>query len=189
MVLVYEERVNNDFKGTIIDIETIGDFCRGYHDSREYGEMTPVIFGYIKKDKLEIICAKQSGSVKNLKKAIDDVVPTLNPPFYAFNSVFEKGVLHHFCGLDMIFGGELNTIRYESKRSAVRSLGIENYDDPFFDDGNKCRLAWLKECESLREGGVFSQRNSMKHNRSCLLKERDILLKRGYRTPDKLELA
>lgn len=32
-------------------------------------------------------------------------------------------------------------------------------------------------------------KNVVAHNRACLLKERDILLKRGYRTPDKIELV
>jgi hypothetical protein len=151
--------------------------------------MTPVIFGYINKEKLGITCVKQPSSLKRFKKSITDTIANLDPPFYAFNSIFERGVLHHFCGLNIQFDGELNTQRYESKRSTVHSLGIQNYDDPFFDDGNKCRMTWLRESDPLHESEVFSQRNSVKHNRSCLLKEKDILLLRGYRTPDNLNLA
>jgi len=62
------------------------------------------------------------------------------------------------------------------KKYTVENLNIENYDDPFFDVGNECRLAWLR--------GEWDQ--CIKHNRSCLLKERDILLKRGFREPDDL---
>lgn len=178
MVIMYSEVAKANFEGTVIDIETIGDFCRGYGDSREYRNMTPIIFGYIDKNGLKIHCAKKVESVINLKATVAQIVPTLRKPLYAFNCCFEQGVLFHSCGITINFDGELNEERYEPKKDAVASLGIENYDDPFNDVGFKCRLAW--------EGGDTDI--SIKHNRSCLLKERDILLRRGYRMPEDLIL-
>ncbi len=54
MVEVYEEVENSDFKGTIIDIETIGDFDYSYFDSRRYRNLLPVIFGYATNNVLRI---------------------------------------------------------------------------------------------------------------------------------------
>jgi hypothetical protein len=178
MVIVYSEVTKANFEGTVIDIETIGDFCRGYEDSREYRNMAPIIFGYIDKNGLKIHCAKKIESIINLKMAVAQIVLTLRKPLYAFNCCFEQGVLFHSCGITINFDGELNKERYELKKNAVTSLSIENYDDPFNDIGFKCKLAW--------EAGDTN--SSIKHNRSCLLKERDILLRRGYRTPDDLIL-
>jgi hypothetical protein len=47
-------------------------------------------------------------------------------------------------------------------------------------------LALEDECESIQDMGKTIDRLSIRHNRSCLLKERDILMKRGYRPPDNL---
>jgi len=178
MVIVHSEEIKSDFEGTIIDIESIGDFCRGYPDSREYQDIIPVIFGYIDKNELNIHCAKGIESVDKIKNIIVDTLPNLTKPLYAFNSNFERGSFYHTCGIAITFHGELDRKKYESKRNAVITLGIENYDDPFNDIGNKCKLAWEKGKYKL----------SMKHNRSCLLKERDILMKRGFRTPDEMIL-
>ena len=60
----------------------------------------------------------------------------------------------------------------------VQKWGIPNYGDPFNNSGEECMLAWLR--------GDYE--NAIKHNRSRLPKERDILLKRGYRKPDKLRM-
>ena len=43
-----------------------------------------------------------------------------------------------------------------------------------YDKGFDCMNAWLRG----------NQKQAIQHNRSCLLKERDILLNRGYRLPD-----
>jgi len=95
---------------------------------------------------------------------------------YAFNSSFEMGSLYHNLRQRVIFEGELNKEKYEAKRSAVQLLDIPQYDDPFCDNGFLCMQAW--EIGKIKE--------AVAHNRSCLLKERDILLKRGFRKPDPL---
>jgi len=178
MVIVHTENIKSDFEGTIIDIESIGDFCWGYQDSREYQNIIPVIFGYIDKNGLKIHCAKGIESIEKIKNIVANTAPNLTKPLYAFNCNFERGSFHHNCGIAIDFDGELNREKYESKRNAIIILGIDNYDDPFNDVGYKCKLAW--------EEGNYNL--SIKHNRSCLLKERDILLRRGFRTPDELEL-
>ncbi len=74
------------------------------------------------------------------------------------------------------FDGELQQGR-ESKANARSYLDIPNYDDPFYDKGFLCMQAW--------ESGEFDR--AMAHNRACLLKERDILLIRGFRKLDELK--
>lgn len=178
MVVVYREIVNKNFNGTVIDIETIGNFCEQYDDSRHYKLIIPVIFGYIDGDKLEINCAESQKEIITLRIMVLQILPKLRRPLYGFNCIFERGVLFHFCNIPLNFDGELNIERYEPKRVVVSSLELSDYEDPFNDNGYYCSLAWIN--------GKIEQ--VIKHNRSCLLKERDILLKRGCRQPDDLKL-
>ena len=168
MVIVHSETVKSDFEGTIINIETIGDFSN-YPDSRKYQNITPVILGYIDKNGWKIHCAENNNSIKEIKYIITELVSSLERPFYAFNCDFEKGVFFQSCKLQIDFR-ELQERKFESKKAAVSSLKLENYNDPFNDNGKKCKISW--------ENG--NTEDAIKHNRSCLLKERDILLKRGY---------
>lgn len=177
MVHLHKEKVKSQIEGTIIDIETIGSFTN-YNDSRRYMNITPVIFGYIDSESLEIHCAKKIDSLVKLKKAIVDELDSLNKPFYAFNSDFERGAFFHSLNQEVIFERELTKEKFEPKWKAVIDLKIPQYDDPFKDDGKLCQEAW--------ENGHITE--AIAHNRSCLLKERDILLKRGFRTPDTLKL-
>lgn len=177
MVVVHSEQVKSNFEGTIIDIETTGDFC-DYDDSRRFQSHIPTIFGYIDKNMLHIICAEGLKDIEELKIKTVQLVPKLRKPLFAFNCCFERGVLFHFCGMVVDFDGELNKDRYEGKGEVRAGLEIDNYDDPFNDVGRDCMRAWSKG-----EYGL-----SIRHNRSCLLKERDILIKRGYRSPDELLL-
>lgn len=179
----FNERNNSDFEGTIIDLETIGNFCRGYGDSRCYQNITPTIFGYVNKDGLNIFCAKTERSLEELTEKIKETLPQLERPFYAYNCCFERGVLFHSCGLDIGFAGDLMKkktpgVKWEKKEEAVIELNIPKYDDPFNGDGFGCIIAW-------KNGDL---EKAIKHNRSCLLKERDILIKRGYRSPEPLRL-
>ncbi len=103
------------------------------------------------------------------------VIDSLERPFYAFSTEFERSVLFYELGKEVDFDGELQEGR-ESKANTRNYLGIPNYDDPFYDNGYLCMKAW--------EGGEFDK--AIAHNRACLLKERDILLKRGFRKPDEL---
>lgn len=180
MIAEYEEKISSDFEGTIIDIETIGEFNRLYkYDSRQYKEMIHVILGYMNKEHLHIYCAKDSRGIDQLKEMTQVIIETLARPLYAFNCEFESGVWFHHVGMKVVFDGELNREKYEKKKDAVRILRIPNYDDPFFDNGFMCIKAW-----NNRE---FNK--AIAHNRACLLKERDILLKRGYREPTGTEFA
>lgn len=181
VVIVHCEVAKSPLKGTIIDIETLGEFCREYGDcdSRQYQNFVPMIFGYIDKNRLKIYCAKSNKLPEKLKTTIAEVLPDLARPLYAFNCNFERGVLFHSYRIILNFDGELTKEKFESKRNAVASLSIDNYDDPFHDDGRKCKVA-------LEKGNMEP---AIRHNRSCLLKERDILLKRGHRTPEDLSFS
>ena len=181
MIMKYRELIKSDFKGTVIDIETIGPFHNKYNDSRRYKDIQLVIFGFINRNALQILCAEGEGAINELKQETRKIIDSLERPFYAFNSGFERGVLFHTLDKAIDFEGELQDLPREglreNKARARRELGIPNYDDPFFDDGYRCMIAWEK--------GEFD--SAIAHNRACLLKERDILLKRGFRKPDKLE--
>jgi hypothetical protein len=131
----------------------------------------------LNKDGLSILCAKNKDSIDTLKQKIMDILITLERPFHAFNCDFESGVFFHNLNKKIIFDKELNREKYEAKKNAVSQLKIPQYDDPFFDNGKQCMESWLK--------GEIDK--SIAHNRSCLLKERDILLKRGFRNPDELK--
>lgn len=172
----YSEDTKSSFKGTIIDIETIGNFCN-FYDSRRYMNIVPVIFGYINQDGLSILCAKNKDSIEKLKQKAIKILDTLERPFYAFNCDFESGVFFHNLNKKVVFDKELNTEKYEAKRNAVSFLKVPQYNDPFFDSGKLCMESWIR--------GEIDK--SIAHNRSCLLKERDILLKRGFRKPDELK--
>ena len=175
-MLIHTEKSNANFKGTIIDLETIGDF-NYYNDSRRYKDITPTIFGFIDGEMLQIFCAKNKSSIPLLKKKILNILPILKKPFHAFNSDFERGVLFHFLGKKIDFDSELNKEKFEKKEYAIQALKIPCYDDPFLGDGKSCMVAWLN-------GNIGK---AVAHNRSCLLKERDILMFRGNRKPDVLE--
>ena len=178
MVKTYSENIKSNFDGTIIDLETIGNFRDGYSDSRRCTDIIPVIFGYINKAGIKIFCCENKESFAELKRKTKLILPKLKKPFYAFNSDFERSVLFYFLGEPVAFHGELNREKYEPKWRVVQSLNIPNYDDPFYDNSMDCMLAWY--------AGEIDK--SISHNRSCLLKERDILLMRGFRKPDNLKL-
>lgn len=178
MIEEYEEEISSDFEGTIIDIETIGEFNRLFkYDSRQYKDIRQVIFGYINNMHLHIYCAKDRSGIDQLGVITSETIYTLDKPLYAFNCDFERGVLFHHIGIKTIFQGELNIRKYERKGDAIQLLNIPNYDDPFYDNGFMCMKAWNDK--------EFNK--AIAHNRACLLKERDILLKRGHRIPDELE--
>ncbi len=184
MVLIHKEQVDRPIKGTVIDIETIGNFNNGFNslDSRFYINLKTVIFGSIDSESLQIHCAKKAESLKQLEKIIDDELGSLEKPFYAFNCNFERSIFFHTLNKDVSFEGELQkqlpNCKYEAKKYVVANLKIPQYDDPFNDVGLKCSESWQK-------GNL---KDAIAHNRSCLLKERDILLRRGFRTPDPLML-
>ena len=177
MIREYTEESRSDFEGTIIDIETIGDFDRSHpYDSRHYRNLKQVIFGCIDQNHLQIYCAESLEGIEKLKLATPEIVAKLKRPFYAFNCNFESGVLFHHAGIQIHFDGELQGEPFESKKNAILRLKISNYNDPFFDKGQMCIKAWNDR--------AFDR--AIAHNRACLLKERDILIKRGSCEPDRV---
>lgn len=182
VIIEHKENISSNFEGTVIDIETVGEFnryYRGTHDSREYQNIQQTIFGFINRQGFHILCAKGMEAISELNKKTEELIDLLQRPFYAFQSEFERGVFFHQLGKRIDFDGELQRYRGESKRNAGAELNIPNYDDPFNDVGHLCMEAWEK--------GEFDK--AIAHNRACLLKERDILLKRGFKEPDELKFV
>jgi hypothetical protein len=137
MIIEHFEEMSSSFKGTIIDIESIGNFNRQYKfDSRQYEGITQVILGYINSDHLKIYCADSVDDIEELKQVTQRILPTLTLPLYAFNCQFERCIFFHQMGLDIIIQAELNREKYERKKDVVQALNIQNYGDPFFDDGS-----------------------------------------------------
>lgn len=177
-IIRLREDVTADFDGTIIDIETTGEFCGKYNDSRRCQNLNQVILGLFGKKGIRIFCAEGKNSIAELAALTKQILDNkLERPFYAFNTNFESSVWFHQLDKKIVFDYELQGFPRESKSTARNSLGIPGYDDPFDDDGKLCMLAW--------DRGQFDQ--AIAHNRACLLKERDILLKRGPFTPFLLE--
>jgi hypothetical protein len=175
-MIIHGEPIESEFEGTIIDLETIGNFEREFKDSRQYRSITPVIFGLITKEGLMINCARNPQSMLKLQKKVHEILPTLPKPFYAFNCHFEQGVLFHYTGQKLDFL-ELQHRDRENKERAITALGIDKYKDPFNGDGYACSLAW-------QEGKAWE---ALAHNRACLLKERDLLLRRGAKERQPLD--
>ncbi|HEX7475207.1 MAG TPA: hypothetical protein VF318_04510, partial [Dehalococcoidales bacterium] len=177
MIQEHIEESKAEFEGTILDIETIGEFDRVYsYDSRNYRKLQQVIFGYITKEKLHIFCARTLEGIEKLRLLTPEIFAGLKRPYYAFNCNFESGVWFHHAGMQIDFDGELQGEPFESKKNAILRLRISNYNDPFYDQGFMCIKAWNDR--------DFAK--AIAHNRACLLKERDILLKRGHCEPDKV---
>jgi len=176
MILEHNENVKSDIAGTIIDIEFIGQFNRFFSadDSRRYKDIKQVIFGFINKESLCVYCAEGMEAITELDQKTSEVIGSLRRPFFAFHSRIESAVLSHVLGYEFPFDGELSSESRENKAKVVRELGIDNYGDPFFNDGNLCTRAW--------KDSRFDE--AIAHNRACLLKERDILIKRNFRSLD-----
>jgi len=182
VIIEYKEDIASDFNGTIIDIEATGEFnkiYKGKNDSREYEDFQQVILGLFEKKGICIFCTKGKDAIRELNSLTEQILDKLERPFFAFNTHFESSVWFHQLDKKIIFDGELQKEKFESKASARETLRIPNYDDPFYDNGYLCMKAW--------ENGEFDK--AIAHNRACLLKERDILLKRGFRTPDELKFV
>ena len=176
--IMKEDTISN-IDGTIIDLETIGEFANEYFDSRRYSQVKPVFFGYMTKEGLTIICTERESQIKQFLSDLPEIISDLPRPFYSFNTEFEMGVLFHNLGRQVLFDGELTKEKYELKSSAVRELKLDNYNDPFNDEGKWFPPNWKKG----------NMKDCIAHNRADLLKERDILLKRGFRKPDELEFV
>ena len=172
----YSEKVDTSFSGTIIDFETIGEFS-SYRDSRAYKDLTPVMVGALFDGEMHIHYVEKKDEIQSFHDELKLILAALPRPWYAFNCDFEQGVTFHSLGLTHEYDHELNARKYEGKGDCRVNLGLSNYDDPFNDIGKLFPKNWLK--------GKIGP--CLKHNRACLLKERDILMKRGHREPEKLK--
>lgn len=164
------------FEGTIIDGEKIGWSDNRFKDSRRYRNMTPAIFVYINRDVLKIICGENKSSIEWEKREVSRLLSEREKQFMPLMRYFGNRFIPFFG--TAINLRENNKERYENKEKVVKLLGIYQYYDPFNGSRKLCIQAWLR-------GDL---QRVMAHNRACLLKERDILLKRGFREPDELEL-
>jgi hypothetical protein len=178
-IITFIKDIESNFKGTIIDIETIGEptknpLYKAYNDSRQCENIKQVILGIISNTRLEIHCATNNEGIDELKMNTSKILGECKRPFYAFNADFESSVWFHHIGIVISFDGELQKMKFEKKSNAIKELNIPNYDDPFHDEGKLCMEAW----------GKTQFEKAIAHNRACLLKERDILVKRGFREPN-----
>ena len=172
----WSEKADTSFSGTIIDFETIGELSR-YWDSRAYKDNIPVMVGALHDGEMHIHYVEKKDEIQSFHDELKLILDALPRSWYAFNCDFEKGVTFHSLGLIHEYDHELNARKYERKGDCRVNLGLSNYDDPFNDDGKLFPKNWLK-------GNID---DCLKHNRACLLKERDILEIRGFREPDKLK--
>jgi hypothetical protein len=159
-------------KGTIIDLETIGLIRNELGGLRKYGLVRPYLFGYLFENTM----------VQKYVEKFDDIPAFLDflrsmdlfgfsqRPFFAYNAEFEKGVLYFSTGKTVLFDGDIKKGK-EGKEAVVKRLGIETYGDPFPGAGIKC-------IEEFKKGNIG---DCLAHNQACLLKERDILVREGYR--------
>ncbi len=165
MVRVYKEPASMRVRGTLIDLETTGEFDRSYPpwDPRQYASIRPTIFGYITGDELVQYCAEGEDDLPEIREIMNATLPSLEGPFYALNTFFEGCIIENSCGSQASFVDVRGGIR-GSKWDIRRHLGIPTYDDPFHGDGSLCIREWLR--------GNYDA--CMVHNRACLLIERDI---------------
>lgn len=163
-------------QGTIIDIETTGEFDEKYDppDLRRFGDIKPTLFGYLVDDVIVQHCAESIDDIQDLVDYMTYTIPLLQQPFFALYTPFERHLLSKYCGLDPVITDVRGKI-YMGKWKLREVLEIPTYNDPFDGDGNKCRLAWDK--------GDFE--SCLIHNQACLQIERDILEVIRYE-PDRL---
>lgn len=182
MLKEHHENQDSIYKGTVIDIETKGEFCDQFKgDSREYKDLQIVVFGYINKRGLHIYCAKDDKDISILEEKTKQILGTLDKerPLYAYNCQNEMSVFFHRLNLKLPFDGELQiqSRPFKSKETALRELGIfDSYGDPFKNEqkpGKACGLAWMS--------GHYD--DAIKHNRACLLKEQRLLMEGHVVTP------
>lgn len=177
---IRKEQADCNFEGTIVDLETIGPFTPvssrrpefGQDFIRKYGKIKVTTVGTLSDGVLQIAIALGPEHLDKFGKKALSIVSQSDRPLYAFNKPFEEGCLFWISRNMLSFENELQEFPREKKERTVEKLGIPNYSDPYKGDGFRCVDAFIK-------GDL---ENIAKHNRACLLKERDILRIRGART-------
>ncbi|MHA1637592.1 MAG: hypothetical protein ACTSUB_06200 [Candidatus Thorarchaeota archaeon] len=174
---MHREQVETTFEGTIIDIETVGEFRRvggfsplGQDYLGRYKDMKITTVGFLSENELSVFFVKDAESLDNFRKKAISILKTRTAPTYAFNKSFEEGCYFWNSGQESLhIDNELQSFTGEKKENVVIKLGINKYDDPFHGEGRKCVSAFF-------QGNID---DIVKHNRACLLKENQILAKRG----------
>jgi hypothetical protein len=166
MVLENTEQVETKFKGTIIDLESIGDFNYDFPrwKPEHYLGIRPTIFGYLTNDMLVQYCAESESEIPVIVDEMKKTIPKLEEPFYALNTHFESCVILNTCSLEPPFRDVRHYKLSGGKWDIRKFLGFPTYGDPFNGIGYRCLLEWKK-------GNYY---DCLKHNRACLLIERDI---------------
>lgn len=167
MVIEYVEGVDFRLAGTLIDYETVGEFDWNYSpkDTRHYASIRPVIFGYITNGSLVQYCAEGPEDIEALIRIMNDRLPNLSGPFFALNCHFERGVSTNSCTYVPQPLLDVRGNKYSGPKWTIREqLGIPTYSDPFDGDGLRC----------MREWELGNYPDCLRHNRACLLIERDI---------------
>jgi hypothetical protein len=176
---IRKEPVDCDFEGTIVDIETIGPFVNvpshalkfGQDFIRRYQKMKVTTVGTLSDGVLQVAIALGQNHLDKFGKKVLSIVSRSDRPLYAFSKPFEEGCLYWISRSMFDFDNELQAFSMENKERAVQQLKIPSYNDPYRGVGFKCVDAFIK-------GDL---ENIAKHNRACLLKERDLLGIRGAR--------
>lgn len=173
-----EESRETPFEGSIVDIETIGDFRKvgsralplGSDYLQRYQLMEITTVGILSNGKLSVYVANGQNNLDAFQQTATRKMREATSPLFAFNKAFEEACYywnseHKLFNIDY----ELQKEPFEKKENVVRMLGIDNYDDPFYGEGFKCVGAFRSnDLQSIAA-----------HNRACLLKETQILSKRG----------
>ena len=166
-------------RGTIIDLETIGPIREEYKGSKRYDEVKPYLFGFLMENTLIQKYVEKPDHIPDLVQVIKELKfsDTFKHPLYAFFTEFETGVIYCATGKKIIFDGDLK-IGTGSKETTVIEFGINQYEDPFPGVGFRC-------IQEFKKGNID---DCLKHNEACILKERDILFKRGFTVPKEVSI-
>ena len=164
-------------EGTIIDLETVGPIHDRFKGTQRYEEVKPYLFGYLTGNMIVQKYVEKSDHIPALLEFIKETnFADFPKPLYAFFVEFETGVIYCSAGKRLLFDRELKKGK-GSKEELVKKFGIRNYDDPFPGQG-------IRLIQEFENGNIV---DSLRHNKACLSKERDILYRRGYVDPPKID--
>ena len=79
MVETWTEHVNHDFQGTIIDLETIGEFDTDHWGYQRYLNIKPVIFGINSGENITIYYVKTIKEIPDLIQVMKKTLPAHQP--------------------------------------------------------------------------------------------------------------
>ena len=125
VIIEHDEKAASDFTGTIIDIETVGDFNRLYQDSRRYSQITQVILGYINRERLHIYCARDAAGIEELRSKTPGILEALPRPFHAFNCAFRGASGFIMSALKFLSTGNCRRGRLKPRRTPSARWGFQ----------------------------------------------------------------